>query len=84
MGLGPTLGACAFASTRFAATSAATVADGWPSKALRLIVPFAPGGGNDTVARAVSEKLSLVLGQRVIVDNKGGAGGALGLSLIHI
>ena len=81
LGLGPTLGACAFASTRFTASSAATVADGWPSKALRLIVPFAPGGGNDTVARAVSEKLSLVLGQRVIVENKGGAGGALGAEL---
>ena len=53
----------------------------WPSKPIRLIVPFAAGGGNDTVARAVSEKLSLVLGQRVLVDNKGGAGGALGAEL---
>jgi hypothetical protein len=53
----------------------------WPTKSIRLIVPFAAGGGNDTVARAVSEKLSVVLGQRVLVDNKGGAGGALGAEL---
>jgi tripartite-type tricarboxylate transporter receptor subunit TctC len=55
--------------------------EGWPSKPIRLIVPFAPGGGNDTVARAVSERLSNALGQRVVVDNKGGAGGALGAEL---
>ena len=81
LGLGGVLGTAVFNSSGWRAASAATVADNWPSKAIRLIVPFAAGGGNDTVARAVSEKLSLVLGQRVIVDNKGGAGGALGAEL---
>jgi tripartite-type tricarboxylate transporter receptor subunit TctC len=81
LGLGGVLGTAAFNSPASRAALAATAADNWPSKAIRLIVPFAAGGGNDTVARAVSEKLSLLLGQRVIVDNKGGAGGALGAEL---
>ncbi len=74
-------------STQCASLLAATGPTGanggmsWPTKSIRLIVPFAAGGGNDTVARAVSEKLSVVLGQRVLVDNKGGAGGALGAEL---
>ena len=53
----------------------------YPSKSIRLIVPFAPGGGNDTVARAVAQQMSQSLGQAVIVDNKPGAGGVLGADL---
>ncbi len=53
----------------------------YPSKSIRLIVPFAPGGGNDTVARAVAQQMSQSLGQAVIVENKPGAGGALGADL---
>jgi tripartite-type tricarboxylate transporter receptor subunit TctC len=50
----------------------------YPSRPLRLIVPFPPGGGNDILARAVAQRLAEPLKQQVIVDNRGGAGGMLG------
>lgn len=50
----------------------------YPSKPLRLIVPFPPGGGNDILARAVGQRLAESINQQVIVDNRGGAGGMLG------
>ncbi len=65
----------------FCTTSWPAYADVYPSKSIRLIVPFAPGGGNDTVARAVAQQMSQSLGQAVIVDNKPGAGGVLGADL---
>jgi len=50
----------------------------YPDRPLRLIVPFPPGGGNDILARAVGQRLTGTLGQQIIVDNRGGAGGMIG------
>ncbi len=52
---------------------------GYPDKPVRLIVPFPPGGGTDVVSRIVGDKLSSTLGWKVVVENKAGAGGTVGL-----
>ena len=57
------------------------LAQPWPAKPLRLIVPFPPGGSNDIVGRMAAHQLGERLGQQVIVDNRGGAGGTIGTDL---
>jgi len=53
----------------------------YPVKPIHLIVPFPPGGGNDTVARAIAQQISPELGQPVVIDNRPGAGGSVGAEL---
>lgn len=55
------------------------VAQTYPAKPLRLIVPFAPGGPNDVIGRMVGQKITEQLGQAVVIENRGGAGGTIGL-----
>jgi tripartite-type tricarboxylate transporter receptor subunit TctC len=57
-------------------------AQAWPAKPVTIVVPFAPGGGTDIGTRIVAQKLSTMWGQSVVVDNRGGAGGNLGLDIV--
>ena len=57
------------------------VAADYPTKPIRMIVPFPPGGGNDLLARSISQPLSQLIGQQVVIDNRGGAGGQIGAEL---
>lgn len=65
-----------------ALTGAASLADDYPLKSIRLLVPFTPGGGTDIVARTVGQKLSEIWGKTVVIDNKPGAGGIVASDIV--
>jgi len=71
----------AAAAATLAAPAVRAQASGWPSRPVRLIVPFPPGGGTDAFARPLAKVLSQNLGQQMVIDNRGGAGGTLGAEL---
>src|SRR5882762_8620064 len=66
------------AFTLGAALSAAALAQAWPQKPVRFIVPFPPGGATDISARLLGQKLSEIWGQTVVIENRGGAAGGVG------
>jgi tripartite-type tricarboxylate transporter receptor subunit TctC len=63
------------------ATAATAVAQPFPTRPVRLIVPYPPGGGTDIVARVIGQRLQQSLGQPIVIDNRGGAGGTLGTAV---
>lgn len=69
------------AGLTLAIVSVSAFAQSWPMRPIRLIVPFTPGGGVDLTGRVIAPKLSEALGQTVIVENRGGAGGLIGVDL---
>ena len=66
----------------FALGAASAAAQSYPSRPVRLIVPFAPGGFTDVVARILGQKLSLAMGQQFVVENKAGAGSTIGADFV--
>jgi len=56
-------------------------AQAWPGKSVTFVVPYPPGGGTDIIARIVQEPLAKAIGQSIVIDNRGGAGGAVGTAL---
>jgi tripartite-type tricarboxylate transporter receptor subunit TctC len=71
-----------FASIAQAQTPAPALAPTWPSRQITLIVPFPPGGSTDVVARIMAERMRTLLGQPVIIENVGGAGGSIGVGRV--
>jgi tripartite-type tricarboxylate transporter receptor subunit TctC len=63
-------------------TRAAAQAQSWPERPVKLVLPYAPGGGTDFIGRPWAEKLSQVFGQQFVVDNRGGASGAIGTEAV--
>ena len=76
-------GAAVGAPNRAARAQGAPAAPGaYPSRPVRIIVPFPPGGSNDVIARPLAERLQVRLGQPVVIDNRGGAGGSIGATAV--
>jgi tripartite-type tricarboxylate transporter receptor subunit TctC len=69
---------CTIAALALAMLASGAHAQAWPTKAIKWVVPFAPGGTTDILARTIGDKLAIALGQPVIIENKPGAGGGVG------
>lgn len=70
------------AGAALAQTAAVPSPQGYPAKAVRLVVPFAPGGSNDIMARLIGGKFTESLGQQFVIDNRGGASGVIGTEIV--
>jgi len=70
------------AGTALSLLAPLALADSWPSRPVKIVVPFAPGGTTDILARAIAPELSKAFGQQFVVDNRGGAGGNVGAEIV--
>jgi tripartite-type tricarboxylate transporter receptor subunit TctC len=77
-GLSALLSGAIFAVISAAAVPATAHAQAWPAKPIRFVVPYPPGGSNDVLTRITAQAMSPGLGQQVVIDNRGGAGGMIG------
>ena len=72
----------AIAALALSLATGAAFAQAWPAKPIRLIVPFPPGGPNDIIARVVGQRMSEILKQTIIIDNRSGQGGVVGTDVV--
>ena len=72
----------AFAAAGVLPLAGPATAQDFPARPIRIVVPFAPGGGNDVFARHLASRMSEVLKQQVMVENKAGAGGTIGSDIV--
>ena len=82
--LRPVPGLVLFAALVLAAIASAARAEDYPSRPIRLVVPYAAGGGADSVARIVAKRVSETTGQPIVIENRGGAGSIIGTELVNM
>jgi len=79
--IGTTFATAVAAAVALAASAGGAVAQNYPTKPIKLVVPFAPGGPADVIGRIIGQQLNIILGQSLVVENRGGAGGTIGARL---
>ena len=72
----------ALASVLVLAVSASVLAQGYPAKAVRVVVPYAPGGGSDVISRILAQRMSESFGRQFVIDNRAGANGIIGTEMV--
>ena len=75
-------GCCLLIALSYIAALGAATAQPYPTKPVRLVIPYPPGGGSDTIGRPLAQKMSEGLGQQVVVENRGGANGNIGMEAV--